>query len=301
MTGSTPPVSEVLRGIEAIAAHSSELLAEALRLIEQATKAEIAAMETAVAALGESHARTVVELARMSVSSETGRTARAIRAAADAFLGRSASHSPSTAMPGPVTSEMEPRQRTIPAPHPDASGRISIYGISVPAGRVEEAEDVISAARIAVARNHKANRYENYRGKNSWCKSLFLAAFSVISDEEALRIAKELSDAAAPQVVAETVPAAPPPSEPPLTRPSIAGAGPVRAARPSISASARPAVSPAVPPSRPADALSSRRHAHGITAQTIDIETVSDPSSKRDPASPPAPAGRSSFFNKRTR
>lgn len=299
MTGTTPPVSEVLRGIEAIAAHSSELLAEALRLIEQATKAEAAAMETAVAALGESHARTVVDLARMPISAETTRTVRAIRAAADAFLGGSSAPASAVAASGHVTADREPRQRIIPEQQPDSSGRISIYGISVPASRVEEAEDVVSAARTAAGRNHKANPYENYRGKNSWCKSLFLAAFAVISEEEALRAAQEAEAAAEEQSVPEVVPVSQPSEPPPVTRASIAGAGPVRGARSAASALLRrptPVPTP-VPPSRPADASPTRQHAHGITAQTI--ETISDPSLQRDPNSPPKTTGR--FFKPRTR
>jgi hypothetical protein len=272
------------------------MLAEALNLIEQAANAENAAMETAVAALGESHARTVVDLARMPVAAEIARVLHAIRSAADAMLTGAAASVSAELPASPVVQHLEPPFRLPPAPQPDASGRIEMYGISVPSSRSEEASEVVASARTAVAQNRKANPYDHYRGKNSWCKSLFLAAFARISAESTQRLqTEEMSprdDVAQPPSRVEpdsapemdTRPAAP-------QRPSIAGSGPLRATRP------MPAdqVPPTMPP-RTAAPSSSRLHAHGITAQTIE-----DPGKSREPPAQAPKAPTRSFFKQRTR
>lgn len=296
MTSPTPPVSDVLRGIEGLAARSGEMLAEALNLIEQAAKAENAALETAVAALGESHARTVVDLARMPVASEITRVLHAIRSATDSMLAGAAASVSAEREASTVVQHSEPLSRIPPAPQPDASGRIEMYGILVPASRSEEASEVVAAARTAVAQNRKANPYDHYRGKNSWCKSLFLAAFAQISAESTQRLqADETSRRddmvqSAPRVEPDaasemdTRPAAP-------QRPSIAGSGPLRAPR-QVPADQAP---PTVPP-RPAAPSAPRLHAHGITAQTIE-----DPGKSREPPPQAPKAPTRSFFKQRTR
>ncbi len=294
MTSPTPPVSDVLRGIEGLAARSGEMLAEALNLIEQAAKAENAAMETAVAALGESHARTVVDLARMPVASEINRVLQAIRSAADAMLAGGSAPAADELPAQTLAARQEAPSRTPPAPQPDASGRIDMYGISVPASRSEEASEVVAAARTAVSQNRKANPYDHYRGKNSWCKSLFLAAFARISAESGHRQQVEepssrnddillSSDAEAPadRDVRPVVP----------QRPSISGSGPLRAARQVPSEQSTPPVQP-----RPAAPSPSRLHAQGITAQTIE-----DPGKSREPPPQASKSPTRTFFKQRTR
>lgn len=293
MTSPTPPVSDVLRGIEGLAARSGEMLAEALNLIEQAANAESAAMETAVAALGESHARTVVDLARMPVASEINRVLHAIRSAADAMLAGGGA-SASSELPAPVTAPRQQTSERIPTPlQPDASGRIEMFGISVPASRSEEAAEVVAAARAAVAQNRKANPYDHYRGKNSWCKSLFLAAFARISAESSHRqqteeTAVSLGDDALPPVEA-----APERNIRPdlAQRPSITGSGPLRVARPMPSEQA-----PSPAQLRIASPSQSRLHAQGITAQTIE-----DPIMSREPPPKTSKTPPRSFFKQRTR
>lgn len=294
MTSPTPPVSDVLRGIEGLAARSGEMLAEALNLIEQAAKAENAAMETAVAALGESHARTVVDLARMPVASEINRVLHAIRSAAEGMLA-GASAPTSSELQGPAaTPQQEPAVR-IPAPlQPDASGRIDMFGISVPASRSEEASEVVAEARSAVAQNRKANPYDHYRGKNSWCKSLFLAAFARISAESAHRQQVDEPPSHAEGGIALVEAEAPPEREVRAAvpqRPSIAGSGPLRATRQVPSEQAPPPVQP-----RAAAPSQSRLHAQGITAQTIE-----DPIMSREPPPKAPKAPTRSFFKQRTR
>lgn len=297
MTSPTPPVSDVLRGIEGLAARSGEMLAEALNLIEQAANAENAAMETAVAALGESHARTVVDLARMPVASEINRVLHAIRSAADAMLA-GASAPTSSELPVPVAAPRQEPSVRMPAPlQPDASGRIDMFGISVPASRSEEAAEVVAAARTAVAQNRKANPYDHYRGKNSWCKSLFLAAFAQISAESSHRHQTEETavshgDGALPP--AEAVAAPERDVRPALPqRPSIAGSGPLRATRPIPSEQAPPPAQPRVASPSPSP---SRLHAQGITAQTIE-----DPVMSREPPPMTSKTPPRSFFKQRTR
>jgi hypothetical protein len=274
------------------------MLAEALNLIEQAAKAEAAALETAVAALGESHARTVVDLARMPVAAEISRVLLAIRSAADAMLAGTSPAIPTSPAPAPSASAAsDPVQRAVTVPQPDASGRIELYGISVPASRHEEAEEVVAAARTAVAQNRKANPYDHYRGKNSWCKSLFLAAFSNISTEASQRMQAEASvsgESLAPAAAPHAEPSPAPEREvqpvvPP--RPSIAGSGPLRAAR---QVPAEHAPQPAAP--RNIAPSPSRLHAHGITAQTIE-----DPGKSREPPPQTAKPTTRSFFKQRTR
>jgi hypothetical protein len=296
MTVPTPPVSDVLRGIEELAARSGEMLAEALSLIEQAARAEAAAMETAVAALGESHARTVVDLARMPVAAEVTRVLLAIRSSADAMLSGTRPSSSIELPPAPSAGHHGSLVRSSSVPHPDASGRIDLYGIMVPASRSQEASEVVAAARTAVAQNRKANPYDHYRGKNSWCKSLFLAAFAEISTEASrvqVDAAPALYEDAAPAVsprladVAVTEVEARPAVAP---RPSIAGSGPLRGAR-------HAAGEPSQMASRPAAAASpARLHAQGITAQTIE-----DPGTSRQPPQQASNRPTRSFFKQRTR
>lgn len=296
MTSPTPPVSDVLRGIEGLAARSGEMLAEALNLIEQAANAENAAMETAIAALGESHARTVVDLARMPVASEISRVLHAIRSAADAMLA-GASASTSSELPAPAALPRQEPSVRMPTPlQPDASGRIDMFGISVPASRSEEAAEVVASARAAVAQNRKANPYDHYRGKNSWCKSLFLAAFARISAESSHRhqteeAATSPGTVALPPAEAEAAPERDVRTGLPQ-RPSIAGSGPLRGSRPIPSEQAAPPVKPP----RAASPSASRLHAQGITAQTIE-----DPVMSREPPPKTTKTPPRSFFKQRTR
>jgi len=285
MTAPTPPVSDVLRGIEALAAQSRDMLAEALDLISKAAKAEAMAMDTAIAALGEPHGRTVVELARMSVASETSATLNAIRDSIAGMLSEV-----KTASSAPPAAAASVRDRAEHQSPPDASGRIRLFGIMVPAGRMAEAEEVIAVARTSVAQNRKANPYDHYRGKNSWCKSLFLAAFAQTAEQT-----PSASQAATPQ--SGERPALPPPSVAPLTAPrqSVAAAGPVRGGGASY-----PEPSPAPPPEAQTppprtQPPGQRLHAHGTTAQTIPEEVLQQ--SKIPPVSPSR--GRPSFFRNR--
>lgn len=283
MTAPTPPVSDVLRGIEALAAQSRDMLAEALDLIGKAARAEAMAMDTAIAALGEPHGRTVLELARMSVAAETSATLNAIR---DSISGMLSDMKPSPPRPTAVAAV---RDRDEHQPPPDDTGRIRLFGILVPAGRMAEAEEVIAVARTSVAQNRKANPYDHYRGKNSWCKSLFLAAFAQIMEE-----ASSAPEAAALAPEEPALPAQPSVAAPVAPRQSVAASGPVRGGRASY---AEP--SPAPPPeaTTPLRTQSSgqRLHAHGTTAQTIPEEVLQQ--STTPPAAPSR--GRPSFFRNR--
>mgnify|MGYP001178167045 CR=1 FL=1 len=291
MTSSTPPVSDILRGIEGLAARSGEMLAEALNLIEQASRAEAAAMETAVAALGESHAKTVVDLARMPLAAETTRVLVAIRSAADNMLSATSGNSVEVAssLIAPSTVAQEHPHPVASSPQADASGKVIFYGIAVSSSRIAEAEEVVAAARTAVAQNRKANPYDHYRGKNSWCKSLFLAAFAQISSEIAAQRdpggLNDQNDTPGHQDVPDV---APPHAVAVPERPSIAAAGPVRTSR------LAPVHPPQIAPiSRPSSGSSSRLHAQGITAQTIEDPVKfaeTSPQAKKPPVR--------SFFNK---
>lgn len=265
------------------------MLAQALNLVTQAANAEKMAMDTAVAALGEPHGRTVVELARMSVAGETLETLSAIAAAVSTMIGNGVSEG-SPAVVSPSLNDSV-RARRDPPPITDASGRVEMFGIPVPAGRLSEAEEVVATARTAVAQNRKANPYDHYRGKNSWCKSLFLAAFSTISADVAIP--------APPDTILEAVAPVPAPEQ--QTRPSVLAAGPVRGSRPlHAAAPVRPAdeTIPDTPSAYPRvqPQQGQRLHAHGATAQTISEEVLPQSSVPSTPRSP----GRSTFF-KRTR
>jgi hypothetical protein len=283
MTNPTPPVSDVLRGIETLASQSRGMLEQALELIEKAARAEEIAMETAIAALGEAHGRTVVELARMPVASEMQDMLRSIRDAAAGMLGE-------IAAPAPSATHHRTLAHPAAIPQTDASGKVEMFGIPVPASRLQEAEEVVAAAKTAVAQNRKANPYDHYRGKNSWCKSLFLAAFSRISTDQAT---DSPSSEASPDERASQRPQTPPAA--PEVRPSIAASGPVRGAGSLREDPAPRPASPVQPPPRPPVVAQPRQHAHGATAQTIPDEVLQ----RSATPTPARPTTR--FFNHRTR
>lgn len=285
MTTSTPPVSDVLRGIEDLAAQSLRHLAEALDLITKASKAEAIAVETAVAVLGEERGRTALELAKISVSGQTVETLQAISSLVSGMLSETGV-APGN---GKVPPAVPVAHRAAPQVIADSSGRVEMFGILVPAARIAEADDVVATARTAVAQNRKANPYDHYRGKNSWVKSLFLAAFSQIT-----------SDAAASSVPTadEIEPTPSPAAAPPPSRQSVMASGPVRGVRqglgdppPRDHPVAR--IEPTVPQHRTPQPAQ-RLHAHGTTAQTIPEEVLQQSATPR-----PAPQGRQSFFRKR--
>lgn len=253
-----------------------------------AAKAEAAAIETATSLLGEARGKTALDLARLPVAAEITETLSAIRSAIDGFQdvapGESQSVTPQE------TLVVQPSERTV-----SANGRIDFFGIMVPAGRASEAEDVIAAARTAVAQNHKTNPYDHYRGKNAWFKSLFLAAFSHITAEAVAPLpssgAVHRDEGAKPLAADE----ADPPS-----RPSVVAAGPVRGPRPGYFVRREaftpdtPALVPSPAPPPMLQPTGNRLHAHGTTAQTIPEEVLQQSAAQQPPA-----RGRQTFFRNR--
>lgn len=332
MTNALAPASEVLRGIEVISALSNGKVAEALRSLEDAQRADATATETAVNGLGAAYAKTVMDLARMTAAPARLETLLAIRSLVDTLIAveqdipaQTAITHPSATVSVPSTDRSEHverplSRRVLAGPQVSDTVRIDMFGISVLASRKDEADMVIADARSALAQNKKTNPYESYRGKNSWLKTLYVAAYTHLASIAATVVDPPQVDDAAkanaarnfdfaeedfiePSVVAVAthIPPAQALSDvtsgdtasAQLSRPSLAKSGPLRSGSKPQSVQ-----EPGSRAAAPAEVThKGRMHGLGAAVQTIDMSETSDAvkaASRTSPASPRQP-----FFRKR--
>lgn len=332
MTNPTAPASEVLRGLEVISALSNGKVEDALRSLHEAAKADATAEETAIIGLGEKFARTVMDLAKSTAAPARLDNLLAIRALADRLIAQEQGVTQSIALaedeivsPDPsVQSQVDEApmtvSRRIPAgPKASPSVRVDLFGISVLASRKDEADQVIADARASVAQNKKANPYESYRGKNSWCKSLFIAAYTHLSsmadaeqtEEEpqtepapprparSFDLDDDSDDAAAPSPALEPVIA---PSvdvvetavsASPAPRQSISRSGPLRSATRYPPQDGETTIPAAPQPSEHTPL--GRVHGLGVAVQTMDLSD----SAQAEASKPPSSTSRQTFFKRK--
>lgn len=288
--------SQVVAAIEQMSKASLKGLEDALLLVQRTETTRATEIATAEDAMGPSLAKTVVELARVTTADRTREVLEAIREAVERLLSAApatseqvppasaANDAPSHVVPAP--SPAQPRQRVFAPPPAAPSARGEMFGVQFPSSRREEAEDVVSQARAAVAQGHKTNPFESYRGKNQWCKKLFDTAYAALvagADHEAnsdpvdpVSIPKRASEEPRPQL----------PPEPPQAaqRSAVALSGPARGGPYRFGPPATPPHS-GVGTTRPSPG---RRFGMGVVTQTIDPDGAE-----------PAPQARESFYKRK--
>lgn len=210
--------SEVVKEAEATLTRASALRAEARRLLETAEGVEREARADAIRALGEAHGIAAFSLALLSFPE-----------ASAALTAEPTTMAPLAATPLPVPAMRTETPGSIPQPSAaapetaeDASpGRTSMWGVDVPAPRVEEAKALIAEATAMAAQGKKTNPYATDRGKNAWRRSLFTAVIDGLGNPEALVDALPQRSKLASAFDAVPLSPAPPPASVPTPSRSV--------------------------------------------------------------------------------
>jgi hypothetical protein len=178
MTQTTRPSSHVLSQIEGALHRRYQLQVQVDQLLAGIAILNEKAETLALDEFGQDLAPAAIMMAERSLPSIVALMAQKEQAAVTDSEQPQATVPTSTSA-DPVRALVEPAHLQPPIPMVEADAVVTsddFLGVAVPAGRTDEAYDILEEAKTSVRQGQKSNPYATNRGKNSWRNALFAKA-----------------------------------------------------------------------------------------------------------------------------
>lgn len=181
MTQTTRPSSHVLSQIEGALHRRYQLQVQVDQLLAGIAILNEKAETLALDEFGQDLAPAAIMMAERSLPSIVALMAQKEQAAATAVTDTEQSQAtvPTSTSADPARALVEPAHLQPPIPVVEADAVVTsddFLGVAVPAGRTDEAYDILEEAKTSFRQGQKSNPYATNRGKNSWRNALFAKA-----------------------------------------------------------------------------------------------------------------------------